>query len=65
MMKLGQEIAEHEDIARKCKVIAKKIKIYQDSITSLEKCVKPVVSAIHSACVGAGVELIIAGDIRY
>lgn len=37
----------------------------QDSISSLENCQKPVIAAIHSACVGAGVNLIAAADIRY
>lgn len=31
----------------------------------MEVCVKPVIAAIHSACVGAGASLITAADIRY
>lgn len=34
-------------------------------MSSLEKCQKPVIVAVHSACVGAGVNLIAAADIRY
>merc|ERR1719431_2074686 len=40
------------------------IRSLQDLLTSLEKCRKPVISCIHSACVGAGVDLITAADIR-
>lgn len=32
-----QELSEHEDVARKCKILDSLIKKYQDSITSLEK----------------------------
>lgn len=31
----------------------------------MEHCYKPVIVGIHSACVGAGVDLITAADIRY
>lgn len=36
----------------------------QRSITSVEKCSKPVVAAIHGACIGGGIDLITACDIR-
>lgn len=39
--------------------------IFQDSISSLENCDKPVIVCVHQACVGAGVDLITAADIRY
>lgn len=38
---------------------------FQDAISSLEVCKKPVIVATHSACVGAGVSLVSAADIRY
>jgi enoyl-CoA hydratase/carnithine racemase len=37
----------------------------QDVITSLETCSKPVLAAIHGACIGAGVDLTCAADMRY
>ncbi|MBV1774405.1 crotonase/enoyl-CoA hydratase family protein [Burkholderiaceae bacterium DAT-1] len=37
----------------------------QDSITSLEKCRKPVIAAIHGPCVGGGLDLVAAADFRY
>uniref|UniRef100_A0A336MTE1 Delta(3,5)-Delta(2,4)-dienoyl-CoA isomerase, mitochondrial n=1 Tax=Culicoides sonorensis TaxID=179676 RepID=A0A336MTE1_CULSO len=65
MLQFGQELAEHEDVGRKGKLLEMMIKKYQDSITSLETCVKPVITCVYSACVGAGVDLITAADIRY
>ncbi len=37
----------------------------QDTLTSLERCRKPVLAAIHSGCVGGGVDLISCADMRY
>ncbi|KAK7882152.1 hypothetical protein WMY93_028326 [Mugilogobius chulae] len=42
------------------KIISK----YQDTFSVIEKCPKPVVVAVHGACVGGGVDLITACDIR-
>ncbi|KAI5741843.1 hypothetical protein M8J77_000314 [Diaphorina citri] len=65
MLSLGQEIAEQEDVARKSKILRKLITTYQKSISSLERCPKPVISAVHGACIGGGMSLITAADIRY
>ncbi|XP_076176394.1 delta(3,5)-Delta(2,4)-dienoyl-CoA isomerase, mitochondrial isoform X2 [Ptiloglossa arizonensis] len=65
VMKLASELQKHEDIARKCKVLQLKIKQYQDSFNAIEKCPKPVIAAIHGACIGAGVDMTSAADIRY
>uniref|UniRef100_A0A1B6E6M7 Delta(3,5)-Delta(2,4)-dienoyl-CoA isomerase, mitochondrial n=1 Tax=Clastoptera arizonana TaxID=38151 RepID=A0A1B6E6M7_9HEMI len=65
MASVGAKLAEHEDVARRCKILTNTIKSYQDSLTALEKCPKPVIGAIHGACVGGGVDLIAATDIRY
>ena len=40
------------------------IKELQDSITAVERCRKPVVAAVHGWCIGGGVDLIAACDIR-
>jgi len=65
MMDFGQNMVEIVDVGRRAKLLEPKIKLYQDSISSLETCVKPVIACIHSACVGAGVDMITAADIRF
>jgi Delta3,5-Delta2,4-dienoyl-CoA isomerase len=65
MLELGQKIQDASDVARKGKLFEESIELYQNSITSLEKCPKPVIACTHSAVVGAGVDLITAADIRY
>lgn len=37
----------------------------QDTLSSMERCRKPVLAAIHGACVGGGVDLITCTDMRY
>jgi hypothetical protein len=34
---IGAKLGEHEDVARRCRVIHDTLKFYQDAITSLEK----------------------------
>ncbi|KAK3928758.1 Delta(3,5)-Delta(2,4)-dienoyl-CoA isomerase, mitochondrial [Frankliniella fusca] len=61
---LAQSGDEDEDIARRCQRMYKIIKSYQGSFTALEKCSKPVLCAVHGPCVGAGVDMASAADIR-
>ncbi len=37
----------------------------QDTLTSIERCRKPVIAAIHGACIGGGIDLITCCDMRY
>ena len=41
------------------------VKTMQRTFSSLAECPKPVIAAIHGYCIGAGVDLITACDIRY
>ncbi|KAL1517866.1 hypothetical protein ABEB36_001573 [Hypothenemus hampei] len=59
------EVSQIEDVARKAKIFMKYIKLYQQSVSSLDLCTKPVIVAVHNACIGAGVDYITAADIRY
>ncbi|KAL3274824.1 hypothetical protein HHI36_019607 [Cryptolaemus montrouzieri] len=61
----GIEMGEQNDVVRRAKVLRKYITQYQNSITSLEICKKPVLAAVHSGCIGGAVDLITAADIRY
>lgn len=37
----------------------------QDSITAIEQCHRPVIVAVHGKCIGAGIDLITACDVRF
>jgi enoyl-CoA hydratase len=37
----------------------------QDTLSSIERCRKPVIAEIHGACVGGGIDLVTACDMRY
>ena len=52
------------DAARQALAKLPLITAYQDSISSLERARVPVIAAIHGPCVGGGVDLICAADIR-
>jgi len=41
-----------------------KIKKLQDAISCIERCKKPVIAAIHGHCIGAGLDMATACDIR-
>lgn len=51
--------------ARKREHLRELILQLQSTISSLEKCRKPVIAAIHGACVGAGLDIVLAADFRY
>ncbi|VDO50694.1 unnamed protein product [Onchocerca flexuosa] len=53
------------DVSRKSLKLHELIATCQESFTSLEKCPKPVIAAIHGHCIGAGISLVAAADIRY
>ncbi|XP_048378479.1 delta(3,5)-Delta(2,4)-dienoyl-CoA isomerase, mitochondrial isoform X3 [Stegostoma tigrinum] len=53
-----------DDTARKAWHMRNKILQYQESFNVIEKCPKPVIAAVHNACIGGGVDLITACDIR-
>ncbi len=40
------------------------IRALQDAVTSVEKCAKPVVAAVDGWCIGGGIDVIAAADIR-
>lgn len=64
-MQLAPKLAEQKDVARKAKLLYQFVTTYQRSLSWLEQCRKPVLAAIHSACVGGGFNLITAADMRY
>lgn len=53
------------DVGRQAESLRQLILKLQDSFNAFERCRKPVITAIHGACVGGGVDLITAADLRY
>ncbi|RWR99568.1 hypothetical protein B4U79_04681 [Dinothrombium tinctorium] len=51
-----------EDIARRALKIRETVTFMQQSFLTVANCQKPVISVMHSACIGAGVDLISATD---
>lgn len=47
------------------RALYRSIKELQAAFTSIVACPKPVIAAIHGHCIGAGIDLITACDIRY
>lgn len=37
----------------------------QDTVTAIERCRKPVIAEVHAACIGGGIDIITACDMRY
>ncbi|WP_332854519.1 crotonase/enoyl-CoA hydratase family protein [Duganella sp. S19_KUP01_CR8] len=64
MMGLGPQIRDDCD-GRTRENLRRVILDLQDTLTSLERCRKPVLAAVHGACVGGGIDLICCADMRY
>ena len=50
---------------RKREALRKFIINIQDTVTAMERCQKPILAAIHKTCVGGGVDIVSACDMRY
>ena len=64
MMGMGDQI-QNDCEARTRENLRQVILDLQDTLTSLERCRKPVLAAIHGACIGGGIDLICCADMRY
>ncbi len=67
LMGMINELPELMDPAQKGGVkwqLIKKIYPLQETMTCIEKCKKPVIAAVHGYCIGAGLDMITACDIR-
>lgn len=63
-MKIGSLIYGEDDLARKAINVYHFVREFQDCFSELQNCRKPIIGCIHSACVGGGVDLITATDVR-
>lgn len=60
-----QQAIDNNCEGRKREALRRLIRQLQDDISSLEQCRKPVIAAIHGACIGGGIDLVTAADIRF
>lgn len=51
--------------ARNARAVRRLIVKFQEAFTQVEQCEKPVIAAVHGRCIGAGVDLLSACDVRY
>jgi len=56
---------ESEDPARRMLRVRELVLDFQDCLSATENCRKPVIAAVHGACIGGGIDMISAADIRY
>lgn len=61
---MAQRVA-NKDEARKCEEVRRLVLEFQQIFTTIERCRKPVLAAIHSGCFGAGLDMVCACDMRY
>lgn len=54
-----------DDVGRNARLLRRKILQMQASFNAVEACRKPVLAAVQGYCIGAGIDLIAACDLRY
>lgn len=62
---ISSSTAASDDRGRAAERLRRHVLFMQEAITSVEKCRKPVIASIHGACIGGGIDLITACDIRF
>eukprot|EP01135_Chromosphaera_perkinsii_P011652 Nk52_evm35s2462 gene=Nk52_evmTU35s2462 len=63
-MQVAGGLMQMEDVGRRCLQLRKIIKKFQSSYTAIADCAKPVIAAVHGACIGGAIDMITACDIR-
>lgn len=56
---------QNPDEGRKRENFRRNVLWLQDTVTAIENCRKPVLAAIDNGCIGAGVDIVTACDMRY
>ncbi len=65
MLMSVKNVENIECVGRRSEKILRFIQGLQDNINAIEKCSKPVLAAIHNGCIGGGVDIVAACDLRY
>jgi enoyl-CoA hydratase len=65
LTEFGQIVAEGGDEGRRRERLRRQVLEMQETFTVIERCRVPVLAAIHGACIGGGIDLISACDVRY
>ncbi|MFW5920239.1 MAG: crotonase/enoyl-CoA hydratase family protein [Polyangiales bacterium] len=63
MQELGPHLAG-EQLAKQRTDLLDLIRRYQDAVTSIERCRKPVIAALHGWCIGGAIDVAAACDVR-
>ncbi|WCJ38806.1 Delta(3 5)-Delta(2 4)-dienoyl-CoA isomerase mitochondrial [Euphorbia peplus] len=53
------------DRGRANEFLRRDIKFLQEAVTAIERCRKPVIASIRGACIGGGIDIVTACDIRF
>ncbi|QDQ27077.1 crotonase/enoyl-CoA hydratase family protein [Chitinimonas arctica] len=65
MLMAIQSRIQDECTGRQAEKLRRLIIELQDSLSAIERCSKPVIAAVHGRCIGGGLDLIAACDLRY
>jgi len=61
----GELVSADPDPARRAENLRRTVLRLQGNLTAIEQCRVPVLAAIHSTCIGGGVDMVCCADMRY